>query len=244
MRKPGSITRWDAARGFGFIRSPESSADVFFHVRDFRGTTAPVEGMRVVFEEIHVGGKGPRAMAVQPAATTFASPPNSASARGPSRHTSAASSSSSVSRHPKSADTPRCSRSGARAGSRAAAPPGSGLATVLMAGWAAALLWLAWAQRLPWWVLGAVLVLNLATMVIYAIDKSAAHSGAWRVSEKQLHLLALLGGWPGAWWAQQWLRHKSSKQPFRAVYWGTVGVHCAALLVFASGILPRSLHFL
>src|SRR5438045_3380872 len=66
MTKTGTLVRWDDARGFGFIRSPQSSADVFVHVRDFRGTL-PAAGMAVFFEEIHVGGKGPRAMAVRAA---------------------------------------------------------------------------------------------------------------------------------------------------------------------------------
>ena len=65
---------------------------------------------------------------------------------------------------------------------------------------------------------GAAAAINLLTFVTYAMDKSAAQSGRWRTSEKHLHLLSLAGGWPGAWCAQQWLRHKSSKQEFRAVY--------------------------
>ena len=68
MQKQGTVIRWDATRAFGFIRSPDTSADVFFHVRGYRGSAAPREGLAVVYEEIHVGGKGPRAMAVQPAA--------------------------------------------------------------------------------------------------------------------------------------------------------------------------------
>lgn len=68
MKKTGVVRRWDAARGFGFIHSP-GQADVFFHIRDFRSTGAPSEGMAVGFDEIHVGGKGPRGMAVHPVAS-------------------------------------------------------------------------------------------------------------------------------------------------------------------------------
>ena len=64
-RKSGVVRRWDGARGFGFIRGTGDGAEVFFHVRDWRGGAAPEEGMNVNFEEIHVGGKGPRAMDVQ-----------------------------------------------------------------------------------------------------------------------------------------------------------------------------------
>ena len=67
MNKQGTIVRWEADRGFGFVRGPSAEADVFFHIRDFRGgSTAPAEGLQVRYEEIHVGGKGPRAMAVMP----------------------------------------------------------------------------------------------------------------------------------------------------------------------------------
>ena len=67
MREQGNVRRWDAAKGFGFIQGARS-ASVFFHIRDFRGSTPPAEGLRVSFEEIQVGGKGPRAMDVRPLA--------------------------------------------------------------------------------------------------------------------------------------------------------------------------------
>lgn len=70
---------------------------------------------------------------------------------------------------------------------------------------------------------------SAVTFVAYAIDKSAAQKGRWRTSEGTLHLLSLIGGWPGAWVAQGVLRHKSRKQPFRAVFWVTVVLNCAAL---------------
>lgn len=118
-----------------------------------------------------------------------------------------------------------------RAGNKSAA--GAPLAYLLMAVWSAGLMWVVWAKQLPAWTLGAALALNLATFIVYAMDKRAARIGGWRVSERQLHLLALLGGWPAAWAAQQWLRHKSSKASFRAVYWATVVLHCTVLLAAA-----------
>ncbi|MEH6583357.1 MAG: DUF1294 domain-containing protein [Halioglobus sp.] len=64
--------------------------------------------------------------------------------------------------------------------------------------------------------------------LVYAMDKSAAKSGAWRTSESTLHWLSLVGGWPGGLVAQQVLRHKSKKQSFRTVFWVTVILNCAA----------------
>lgn len=63
---------------------------------------------------------------------------------------------------------------------------------------------------------------SLLCFVAYARDKAAARFGAHRTSENALHGLALLGGWPGAWLAQQALRHKSVKTTFRRVFWLTV----------------------
>jgi uncharacterized membrane protein YsdA (DUF1294 family) len=99
--------------------------------------------------------------------------------------------------------------------------------------WLALLAWGAWTQRFPPGLVAAVAALNGLTFLLYAADKSAARRGAWRTSERRLHLLALLGGWPAAWWAQQWLRHKSAKGEFRTVYWATVLLNCAGLAALA-----------
>ena len=52
--------------------------------------------------------------------------------------------------------------------------------------------------------------------------------------ENALHLLALAGGWPGALLAQQFLRHKSTKQEFRQVFWVTVLLNIIALVLLAT----------
>ena len=71
--------------------------------------------------------------------------------------------------------------------------------------------------------------LSLVTFVAYYLDKLAARRGAWRTSEGTLLFLGLAGGWPGALIAQETLRHKSKKPSFRAVFWVTVLINCAAL---------------
>ena len=216
--------RWNAERAFGFIRSPGSAADVFFHVRDYRGATPPREGLAVVFEEIRGGGKGPRATAVQAAGAQGAPAGNHGSqARGARRP-----------------ETTRAGRSTARtetsAGTRRnttpVAPAGAALAYGLMLAWAALVAWAVWTRHLPLWTVAALAGLNLATLWLYAADKNAARRGQWRIAEKQLHLLSVLGGWPAAWLAQQNMRHKSSKTAFRAIYWATIVLHCAALAGF------------
>lgn len=43
-----------------------------------------------------------------------------------------------------------------------------------------------------------MLVVNSLTFLAYAVDKRCAQSGWLRVPEALLHLLELIGGWPGA----------------------------------------------
>ena len=71
---------------------------------------------------------------------------------------------------------------------------------------------------------------SLITFISYAYDKFKAQRNGWRTPENTLHVLALLGGWPGAAIAQQTLRHKSQKQKFRFIFWLTVITNCAALI--------------
>ena len=82
---------------------------------------------------------------------------------------------------------------------------------------------------LPWSMTGLYLTLSLFTLLLYIKDKRAAVRGRWRTPEQTLHLLSLLGGWPGAALGQSYLRHKSSKGSFRVVYWLTVCLNLALL---------------
>ena len=86
------------------------------------------------------------------------------------------------------------------------------------------------ARQLPWQFTLAVCVLSVITYGVYSGDKQAAESGRRRTPENTLHLLALLGGWPGSAIAQQRLRHKTTKQSFRGSYWLTVLANCAIVI--------------
>ncbi len=93
---------------------------------------------------------------------------------------------------------------------------------------------LAVAWHVPHRVGVGYLVLSAICFVMYAADKSAARSGGRRTSENTLLIVGLAGGWPGALFAQQWLRHKSTKASFRSAFWGTVAINICAFAVLGS----------
>ena len=64
------------------------------------------------------------------------------------------------------------------------------------------------------WYLAAV---NLVTFTVYGVDKAKARRGAWRVPEKTLFLLPLLGGSVGALLGMLIFRHKTKHWYF---VWG------------------------
>jgi uncharacterized membrane protein YsdA (DUF1294 family) len=75
----------------------------------------------------------------------------------------------------------------------------------------------------------ALLIVPLAVSVFaffaYRSDKRYAEAGQWRIPEATLHLISLLGGWPGAFLAQRVFRHKTSKLSFQSVFWCVVALH-------------------
>lgn len=105
----------------------------------------------------------------------------------------------------------------------------------LVAGWV-------WLARCPYWVLIGYVCLSIITFAVYAHDKRAAQKEAWRTKEASLHLLALVGGWPGALWAQKILRHKSQKQPFKAILWLTIFINISVFILVFTSLGQQWLH--
>lgn len=68
-----------------------------------------------------------------------------------------------------------------------------------------------------WWLFaGWVLLFCLLAFGAHVIDKRAAINGRRRIPEARLHLLELLGGWPGALLAMTLVRHKTRKVSYLA----------------------------
>lgn len=77
-----------------------------------------------------------------------------------------------------------------------------------------------------------LLSISVLTFVAYGYDKQAARSGRWRVPERTLHALTLIGGTFGAFAGQQAFRHKTRKTSFRIVFWFTGWLQLVLTYVF------------
>ena len=75
-----------------------------------------------------------------------------------------------------------------------------------------------------------LIAINLVTFAVYGIDKRRARGGAWRVPEKTLFLLPLLGGSIGALLGMRVFRHKTKHWYF---VWGVPAILLAQIALAA-----------
>lgn len=89
-------------------------------------------------------------------------------------------------------------------------------------------------------IAGWYVVASVVTFCAYGLDKRAARKGTWRTKEATLHVLELIGGWPGALIGQGVFRHKTRKLSFKIVTWLIVVLHAAGWagwLVWRAGLM-------
>lgn len=63
-------------------------------------------------------------------------------------------------------------------------------------------------------IIGYLLIINLIGLIIMFIDKRKAIKGSWRIPEKSLIFIALIGGGVGTIIGMYWFRHKTKKLRF------------------------------
>ncbi|MDF3932346.1 DUF1294 domain-containing protein [Pseudomonas citronellolis] len=207
QERDGVISRWDDDKGFGFIRPKAGGAELFLHISDFRGDRRPEAGDAVRFIAGSDRQGRPRAEHARLAGLAVDVP--------------------AIRRKPVAPATRAKARSGREIATPAPRP--SGVASALMLLGLLLLLPLAGVlvslrAGLGWWLL-AYPLLSLAAFYAYWRDKRSAEQGAWRTPEQTLHLLELLGGWPGALLAQRVFRHKTRKASYQIVFWVIVLAH-------------------
>ena len=91
--------------------------------------------------------------------------------------------------------------------------------------------------QLPAWILASYGLMAPLSIHLYRLDKHAAQHGEWRVSERTLLLVDMLGGWIGAAFAQVALRHKVRKASFQIPFWTIASAHYFLCLVAGIGPL-------
>ncbi|MEO7350123.1 MAG: cold shock and DUF1294 domain-containing protein, partial [Terrimesophilobacter sp.] len=92
--------------------------------------------------------------------------------------------------------------------------------------------------NMPLWVLAVYGGVSIISILFYWQDKMAAIKGTWRIPEEQLHLLGIVGGWPGGIIAQHIFRHKTQKERFARYFWFTVLLN---VLIFVA--IGAAIHF-
>ena len=79
-------------------------------------------------------------------------------------------------------------------------------------------------------ILTYLLVMNIMAFAMYGLDKYYAKRDKWRISEKNLLLVAYLGGSVGAYMGMKTFRHKTKHAKF------TIGVPVAIVLHIAIAV--------
>ena len=64
-------------------------------------------------------------------------------------------------------------------------------------------------------ILGYLLAVNIASFLLYGIDKYKARKGRWRISEATLLMMAVIGGSIGAWSGMRLWHHKTMHKKFK-----------------------------
>ena len=81
---------------------------------------------------------------------------------------------------------------------------------------------------------GYLAVINLVTFCAFAVDKLKAMADAWRISEKTLLTLSVLGGAVGGWIAMQLCRHKTKTPIFKYGLPVIIIVHIIIIKLFVT----------
>lgn len=80
-----------------------------------------------------------------------------------------------------------------------------------------------------------LIAVNVAAWIMYGLDKWKARSGKWRISERNLLIVALIGGSVGALAGMLMFRHKTKKPKFVVGIPVMLVVHCVIVAAVVFG---------
>lgn len=209
MELRGHLKSWDDNKGFGFIRPEQGGEEVFAHISTMRGARRPMQGDRVLY--LYARAKDGRLRATHIRLDAGLSIDEPAIRRKPLISRSRTAQSVQPAAQERRTQAIR-------------QPLVKLLCFILLC-----LLPVFGSIRLAaqgiHWPLLAYGVGSLVAFALYMHDKRSALRSGWRTPEVRLHLIEVLGGWPGALIAQQLMRHKTRKLSFQAVFWLIVVSH-------------------
>lgn len=211
MRYEGSLIQWNDERGFGWIRAQGEDEKIFVHISAFvprpPADQRPQIGQRLEFS---IGMDKGKKRAEQVSWRAASAP--------------------AVQNKPRTAQSQGQRRNGQGTASSGGWHASSRLSYSVVLVWLLLMLAYTLIWGSPKWMWPGYALMSVLTFALYNQDKWAAKHGHWRIAEKTLQTMALLGGWPGAVLGQQWLRHKSSKTEFQLQFWFWVLLHMAVML--------------
>ena len=206
MPEQGRLMEWNDERGFGFITPLDGDGRIFVHVSEFPHDLRRPMALDLLTYDVDRDERGRlRARGVDFMARTTASRPRSGAA------SPALGAQQPVVTGRMSVLLPICVLGVTLAGGLLVDPL---LVLALFFGY---------------------VIMSAALFAAYGFDKRAAQRGTFRTQESALHLLALMGGWPGALVAQRVFRHKTVKQSFQLGFWITVAVNYVVLVTLLVG---------
>ncbi len=82
-----------------------------------------------------------------------------------------------------------------------------------------------------------LIVINIITFFYFGIDKLKSQFDQWRVKEKTLWILTLIGGSAGALGGMFFFRHKTQKHSFQAVIILILLVQVSLIMLLFSNII-------
>ena len=204
MKHQGKVTNWNDDKGFGFVEPNGGGVRAFVHIKAFNPRARrPVNGEVITYELVSEKNNRYKATNIK-----FARSDNKLRV-----------------------DNKTSVRGGARNSNKSRKPKSKILGPILTVCFCIGLILSILNGKVPVFVGFAYLIISLVTILAYAKDKYAAQNNRWRTPESTLHFFSLIGGWPGALFAQKTLRHKTSKSEFISTYRVTVFFNVLALLV-------------
>lgn len=216
MKLQGKVVNWNDNKGFGFVEPNGGGERTFVHIKAFKPLSRrPINDDVIIYELVYDNNNRYKAENIKFSTAVSCNSSNAPSKSIISKRTSK---NSNKKRTSVSKNTNPKSQSGIDFSFVFFIVFWCSLGVSVLLG------------KIPSIIIGLYILLSTITFITYWIDKSAAKNNRWRISENTLHLLSFLGGWPGAYLAQNILRHKSIKKQFKQVYWLTVMLNIGGLI--------------